>query len=841
MSLVTSAVNRNGTQEIFARITTWATYLLFFLIPIFFLPWTPNVLEVNKQMLLVILTVIGLVAWLGQMVLSKRLTFRSGWINIVPGLFFLAVLISSILSVSGYQTWVGQASQEYASFLSTAMFVILFYMIMNTASGTIKQRNILFSLLLSSAIIAIVAFFGMLDVLHLPFDFAASRGFNTIGTVNGLISFLTAMMFIGHAMWLVSNNGRDRVIPLGKKGTYIRALIIIITVVNLVALISIDFGVFWLINIFGVLLLGVFAFLQTQEFPNPRRFALPLVVLFVSVVFFFLPSPVNLSLPLVVSPSYGTSWEVAKTTLGVEKSNLLFGSGPGTYLYDFLAYKPVEVNTSRFWSVRFDRAKSFLITSVATLGIVGTALWLALMVWVAIKSLSRLILERDHEEWKMTYVIFTGWAMLLITHLVYSSNLTMSFLLWGFTGLLASQVILKLWKSDFARSPRLGLITSSVFVVVAVGVLASLFVTGQRYAAEVAFAKAIELDQNNAPIEEVVEQLNKTVGLNGLSDAYQRNLSSALLNQARQTIAGFGGAELTAEQTQEVADIVTKAIRAGERATQIEPNYVSNWVVRGSLYRDLMGFAQGAEDLAASMFLNAIRLEGLNPVHRTNLGRVYLTVADRARNLKGSEDLELAATAAESEVNLLAVAEQSFTTAIQLKNDYLPAHYYLAATYERQGRLDQAAARLIALRNNNLADIGIAFQLSQLLMRLEQFDTATQELERIITLNPNYSNALWYLASMYELSGDSEAATELVARVVEINPENETAAIRLERLLQGEVTTIIPEPIQAGQGTATDVDEGEVVEDVDEEVDEEGEEDSESDDDDSPDEEVSEE
>jgi tetratricopeptide (TPR) repeat protein len=490
-------------------------------------------------------------------------------------------------------------------------------------------------------------------------------------------------------------------------------------------------------------------------------------------------------------------------------------------LYDYLAYKPATVNASQFWTLRFDRAKSHLLTSLANIGVVGAALWLALMIWVAVKALGRLIMERDHEEWKMTYVIFAGWAILLVTHLVYSSNITMQFMLWGFTGLLAAQVMLKPWKSDFARSPRLGLATSFAFVVVAVGVLASLFVTGQRYAAEVAFAEAIELDGNDVPIEEVIDKLNQAVALNGLSDAYQRNLSAALLQQAREAVDAAGGAELTAEQTQEVVDIVSAAIAAGEKATQIEPNYVSNWVVRGSLYRDVMSFAQGAEDLAAQMYLNAIQLESINPVHRTNLGRVYLTVADRARALTASDDAELAAQSAQSEIDLLATAEQAFTSAIQLKADYLPAHYYLAATYERQGKLDQAAARLVALRNNNPADVGLAFQLTQLLIRLENYQTALTELERIVQLSPNYSNALWYLSAMYEIAGEQEAAIALVQRVVELNPDNEVAQVRLDRMLAGEITTTIPEPIQSGQGTATSVDEGEIVEEVVEEVEEE--------------------
>jgi Flp pilus assembly protein TadD len=801
-------------HKTFSLLTQWSTYLLFFLVPIFFLPWTSGILESNKQMLFVVLTAIGLLAWLGQMVISKNFVFKSGWLNVVPGVYFVSVLISSIFSIAGYQTWIGQSSQEYTSFLSITLFIVLFYMLMNKAGDMKMQRNILTALLVSSALLGLVTFLGMLDIVHLPFEFAQSNGFNTVGTVNGFLSYMSVMMFVGIAMWLVSAKGRDRVIPLGGFGNFMRGLIVLITAVNLVGLVVLDFWVFWVINIIGVLLLAAFVFIQSQEFPNPRRFAIPLVVLFISVVFLFLPSPFHLDLPVVVSPSYGTSIDITKTTLGVETSQLLFGSGPGTFLYDYLAYKPVDVNASAFWSLRFDRAKSSLITSVATLGLVGTVLWLVLMLWVAAKAIGRLVFERNHEEWKMTYVMFIGWALLFATHLLYSSNFTMSFMLWGFTGLLAAQVMLKPWQSDFSRSPKLGLGASVAFGVVAVGVLTSIFFTGSRFVAEVAFANSVELDQTEgAEIDDIISELNRAAAFNGFSDVYQRNLSSAYLMKARALVAGAQGSELSTEDTQKVAEVVKLAIDSASRATVIEPNYVSNWVVLGSIYRDVMSFASGAEDLAAKSFVNAITLEGVSPVHRTNLGRVYLTVADRARALTNADDQELALQAQAQEASLLATAEEAFVSAINLKGDYLPAHYYLAAAYERQGKLDQAAARLLALRNNNPTDIGIAFQLTQMLIRLEQYDTATTELERIVELSPDYSNAIWYLASMYEIAGESALAETLVERVVELNPRNEAAQRRLELIQSGESTASIPEPIQSGQSGATTVDEGEVVED----------------------------
>ncbi|MDG1950460.1 MAG: hypothetical protein P8J32_06640, partial [bacterium] len=573
---------------------------------------------------------------------------------------------------------------------------------------------------------------------HLPFDFAQSVGFNTVGTINSFAMFMSMVMFVGLSMWLVSQDERDRVIPKGTWGTVLRGLILFTSAAALLILVSLDFWVFWVVNIIGVILLGLFAFVKTQEFPHPARFALPLVVLVLSVLFLFIRSPLNLTLPVVVSPSYETSWTVTKQALGSSTSNLLFGTGPGTFLYDYLALKPAVVNESQFWQLRFDRAKSSFMTQLATTGILGSVLWLVLMLWVAIKALGRLLFERDHDEWKMTYVVFSGWVILFAQHLLYSSNFTLTFLLWLFTGLLASQVLLSGWERDFVRSPKLGLATTFVFSIFAVGVLTSLFITGSRFAAETAFARAIEIDSSaDGTVDDVIAELDTAVKFNRFSDVYQRNLSSAYLMKARALIAS-ASAEPTTEETQVIADTVSLAINAAAQATAIEPNYVSNWVVRGSIYRDVMSFARGAEDLAAQAFLNAISLEPINPTHRTNLGRVYLTVADRARGLIESDDAELATQAATQEAELLGTAAEAFLSAIEQKSDYLPAHYYLAATYERQGNLEQAAERLVALRNNNPTDVGIAFQLSQMLIRLEQYDTAQAELERIVALYPDY-------------------------------------------------------------------------------------------------------
>ncbi len=789
-------------MSMFSFLTKWTAILSFFLIPIFFLPWTTGVLEQNKQALLVVLVSVALVAWFGQMVATKYVAVKSGWMHLLPLLFLLSVLVSAIFSLAGYQSWVGNSSQEYTSFLSIALFVAMFYVFSNSVNSLRTQTQILFGLLLSATIAGVVTTLGMFNLVHLPFAFAKSLSFNTIGTLNGYIIFLTTAMFMGLAMWLVSARGQDRILPEGGMGVAMRVFTVMIVITNLVALVSVDYWVFWVMNIFGVLLLALFGFLQSDEFPSPKQFAIPLLLFLVSILFLFLPSPLSLNLPVTVSPSFATSWQIATSTLGSSARELFFGSGPGTYLADFLRFKPVGINASQFWSIHLDRSKSAFLTTLTMLGLIGTSLWILFIGWLGSKTVRRLIVDKDTASWKMTYVLFVGWAMLLLAHFLHASHFTLEFLFWGLSGLLASHLAVKQWSADFSRSPKMGLAAAFVFILVGVGVIASLFVTTERYLAELAFQKAITLDQKGTVDPQlVIDQLAKAIKHNGSNDIYYRNLSSAFLIQAGKKIGAASGGKLSEEQSKEVNAIVTAAVNAATKATQIEPNDVANWIVLGSVYRNLMPYAQNAEDLAAQAFLNTVRLEPANPSHRTELGRVYLAVADRMRTFRDSKNPEEVKQAAEQEVKLLATAEQAFNSAIQLKNDYLPAHYYLAATYERQNKMVEAANRLIALTKNAPTDVGLGFELSQLFLRMEKHDLAKAELERIIAVNPKYSNALWYLASVYEIQKDHQKAIEIIKQVVELNPGNKVALERLQNLENGKATTQLPEPIKEAAET----------------------------------------
>jgi len=806
-----STSTSNSTAAKFSGVVTrWSLYLLFFLIPITFLPWTTEILEINKQTVLIILAAVAFGSWLGRMVMTRRLAFRGGWFNLIPLLFLGSVLVSSVMSLAGYQTWIGQGAQEYTSFLTTVSLVMLFYVLMDSAGEEKVQRGVISALVLSATIAGLVA---LCSVFGISLFTSMTKGFNTIGTINSLTAFLIIVTLLGVGLW-TAGAGRRSFLPEGWFGVVIKICSIAVAVMAIFFLLAIDFWVLWVLLMVGSIGLLVFRFLRSDVFHRPKLLLIPAIAILLSVVFLFVKTPLQIGLPLVVSPGYQASYDISRQALGIGKGQLLFGTGPSTFVLDYQRFKPANVNATIFWNTGFDRAKSHSLTMLATLGVVGLALWLVFVLFLGARSLMNLVRERNQDEWGMSYALFAAWLAMLFLVLFYSMNMTLWFLFWGLSGLLAAQSFSKIRAIDVRSAPRGALLVSFGFLVVVIGILVGVFVTVQRYSAELTFAQAVRMDKNGATPTEIAMQVKKATERNSLNDVYFRNLSSALLFQARDILSTANG-EPSEEQSQQVVKLVTESVAAARQASELSPNNVTNWSVRGLIYRDLMSFTQNAEDFAAATFERAIGLEPVNPVHWTNLGRVHLAVATRARTLRSSESEELAKQATEAESTALANAEVAFTNAINLKPDYAPAHYYLAITYDREGKLEDAARRLLDLRNADPNNLGISFELALTLLRLDQLEPAISEFERIIEISPDYSNAMWFLASAYELSGEQDKAITLVEHVSRLNPDNKLVQNRYSRMKAGEITTRrpgIPVPVEAGEETATTTNEQPIVE-----------------------------
>ncbi|PIZ52749.1 hypothetical protein COY25_04565 [Candidatus Uhrbacteria bacterium CG_4_10_14_0_2_um_filter_41_7] len=781
---------KSGTLiKVYASIARLALYVAVLFIPLAYFPWTVDALEVNKQTILLIVISVGTIAWLGTMVARRQFAFKKTWLFIVPVLLVISVAISSFTSPSVLTSWVGQGLQEYTSFLSFLAFSLLFIVASHLLSETKTQQTVWFLFLLASSLIGLNVSFAIFGLQILPTNF--------IGTPNSLGFFMTSVAVLASGLWLVDGNKVDQqILPAGIMGIVSKVLIFITVVADILILLSIDYWMLWLSAILGMGIIFGFAILRADEFPNTSKFVLPMLLFVVSLLFLFLPSPLGGRFSPEVSPSYGATLNIAKATLA--EHSVLFGSGPGTFSFNYAKYVVQDVNNTQLWDVRFDRGGSYLLTLLSTIGVVGTLLMFSFIMWLLVLGLKMLITERAHAEWKTTFVAFSAWLVLAFGLFAYSANFTLLFVFWLLSAVLVSQSKSQVYASDFKTSPRFGLLTAFLFVLVNVGLLTVIFVSSSRYISEIAFAHAVEKDKAGATLDDVIIDLDRAARLNKLSDANYRNLANALLLKAGELIKN---PDTTPEQLQ---SFIGASKSAAERAKDLSPQNVTNWAMLGDIYREVSPVVEGADQYAVGAYLQAVELSPTNPKYRTVLGRAYLVRADQLGILAEGDDEEIAKTASENQTEAIRLAVESLLKAVELKPNYAPAVYNLALAYERQGNLAEAVTKMEALRAGNPSDIGISLQLGLLYLKQGKTELAQTELERSIEIAPNYSNARWFLSAVYEQQGNYTGAIEQVEKVLELNPDNSAVQQRLDRLKTGDVNPKLPEPLEETSNTASD-------------------------------------
>ncbi len=308
------------------KLMRWSVPALFFLTPLVFAPFTTEALEMNKQVILFVFVFAATLGWLGTMIAERQVRMRGGLaLNIVPMVFLAVMLVSTILSAAGLESWLGYGGQEYVSFLTAACGVVFFYMLVNS-SDTALARQSLIALLLSSSIVGLITLCSLVGINLVPFAFTHVVGFNTIGNVNALIAWLIPIALIGIGFYMVDSDDESSVIPAGPFGVFMRLLIAFVTLTVLLLLVAVDFWTLWAPFMIGLAALIFMSFLEPSHFPNMRRLAVPGVIFAIAVLFLFVKTPLKIKIPVVVSPSAATSWSIAMDTLKQGPAEALFGS-----------------------------------------------------------------------------------------------------------------------------------------------------------------------------------------------------------------------------------------------------------------------------------------------------------------------------------------------------------------------------------------------------------------------------------------------------------------------------------------------------------------------------------
>lgn len=752
-------------------VSRWTVYITLLLLPLQYAPGLLDNIELPKQTLLIVAAIVATVAWLGKMLVTRTFEIRRSVMHLFIGVYAAVYVLSAWFSKARYISLVGDFGQEKAGLVTLACLILLYFVTVNVLRDAKDVKRAIQWMLLGGLLALVQSYLQAFGLKLLPGVINQTSAFSTIGTTNslGLYSAMILALVMGiflmpdeHDRWSLA-----RKILMGALG--------VLAVIYIAVL---QFWVLWVVVAAASIVLVVFGMIKTDRSLRITMLALPMTAVVIAGLFIAIRFPISLGLPSEVMPSLQASWNISREALTRAP---VFGSGPGTFLYDYTQFRSVDLNATNFWNVPFDRSSSRLLTMLATTGILGFAAFTLMALYLLVRT--KIKLWRGHEEWLTTLAVFAGWSALLVGKALYSSNVTLESAFWMLTAML---VVLE-WRSwsesRFDRSPRAALVLTFLFIITLIFSVTGLYLQGQRLAAERYYTLGITVDPTKPEnLAGAVQHLVRATQLNPRNDLYFRALSQALGAQTGLEIQKAGGKPDT-DAIQRMTTLAANTVNAGKRATDLNPANVQNWSSLATLYRDLGPSVSGAVEAAESSFLKAAELDPNSPVYPTELGKIYLNMSDQARSLIVKDMKEEDRAGAQAKVDeQIKKAFDRFNKAVALKSDYAPAHYWIAGVLERQGKTVEAVAKLESVRNYNPNDLGVGFQLAILYYQNDQKDKAIVELERIVGLSPQYANARWYLASMYEEKGEMDKAIAQIVEVQKLNPENPDIQKRLDEL-----------------------------------------------------------
>ena len=760
------------------RIIKYCIYSLVFLLPLFFLPFSFEAFEFNKQYLLFFLVSAAFFCWIAKMVLvDKEIRFKRTPLDIPILAFLFVAILGAVFSVDKSSSIFGFYGRFSDGLIGLISLVMLYFLITNnvslkekllinadkkiginqSGSVSISVSGLIKTLMWSVSFVVLFSYLSIFGVwtklsslfgenFSLP-QVMLQRTFNPVaGSLEGLSIFLaiTLVFLVGRILSTTQ-----------KKGGAINYLLLIAA---LLLLVMVDFTAAWLILLVSLALFIVIILWKRMFREDVNKLLLPILLIVLAAAFLFVDtsaiqsSILNSQLPKEQVLNQGQSWSIGlKGATESVKSGFL-GSGIGTFHYDFSKFKPAEFNQTPLWQIRFDRPGSHLAEILGSLGFLGMLSYLLLIGFFLM--ISYFFLQQN----KSGMPLFMIFLALIVSQFVYYQNTTLGFLFWLVMALSVVnwQKPVKEKTISFKDFPELSLVFSALLIVLGILIVGMYFFAVKFYLADINYRTALGAERT--------QKLEKAVDLNPYQPQYKIVLARDYLAKVLAENQKPAGERDQAALSRSVYRAITYGKNGQidgnfiKGATDLSPNWVATWETLGMIYRDIQGIASGALDWGVKSFEKAIELEPANPVLHTELGKLYL-ISDEGEK-----------------------ARKKFEKAKELKPDYIDASIQIALISEGEGDLDTAIEQIESLAVSYPFNIEVLFQLGRLYFNVDRVDEAILQLEWVVNLMPNHSNAHYSLGVVYQSKGETAKAIVEFEKVLELNPNNVDVQNKLKEL-----------------------------------------------------------
>ena len=472
------------------------------------------------------------------------------------------------------------------------------------------------------------------------------------------------------------------------------------------------------------------------------------------IVYPYLPTSLQIS-QLEVRPSWRGTFVVGQKVFSDNGS--LFGTGPNTFQSAWGKFKPSAVNQTDFWSTDFNTGVGFVPTSFVTAGALGMLVWSVLLIAFLLHML-RFFRNTSASDRSLHVTLIGATLFVFAFHIFYTPTLAVSLLFFFFIGL-----SIALTTVDHASVFSLPLRVFSVKGIM--GILLLFLISGSILFAGVSIVRAAVSDlliQKSAfdftkagDIPRALSLIRLSLQVNPQNDrAYRAAVELGLLQLQKLIAEGKTADAGTLQAT------LSDTIKNGLAAVSIDSGDYQNWLSLATLYQNLANAGvEGAHQNAREAYEKAAATNPTNPLPLLGAGQVALSQGDATSSI-------------------------SYLNAAILLKPNLAVAYFLRSQAEGQmgnfaPAIDDAKAAVSLAQQDPLG----WYNLGALLYLAGNYQLAAEALSQAISLNNNYSNALFVLALAHNRMNDHQRALAAMQRVVELNPNNETASSTLASLI----------------------------------------------------------
>ncbi len=761
------------------RIIIYLIKGLVIVLPLFFLPWTSSLIGIddfNKQYLLWLIVPLAVFLWIIKNIWQKEFRVKRTPLDIPIIIFLIVVGLAAVFSLDRFSSffgYYGSISQPYLGLISLAL---LYFFIVNFFPGEkifslVKLIIVSYDLIVLAILLLFLGFISPSGIFSEYFKLA-------VGSLEDAALFISVIIVLLFSLLI---NKEHVSLIFSKRWTIWLAKIVL--ALSLLLLISINFVPAWWCLLSGILFISFinYIFLPKEEPAKDgrgkkfgrifkfRNLGWSLLLMFIAINFLlnnYLADNKTLSqnrLAKKLQLDYSNSLIIAGQALSERP---LLGYGPEAFPYAFSFLRNPELNNSEFWHLRFNRSAAYVLDLLVTTGVFGLLSYLLVIAslfysfivfWRFLANNIKKLDKARFSQLVLLISLFAALSSLVIGQFIYSANTVLLFLFW-----LIAALVMVSWRDllggveskperPIFRELRFSQLKDSLvfnLVILVIFVFFSTWIIFAGYTIKYWLAQAYF--KNNRGQE---QELIKAAALNPYCSKYQISLAKFYLDKAMfELIKPEGEKDLVLIQ-----DYINSSIDWSKTAIKTTPYSVAAYETLGMIYRGLGSFSWGSEALAVQAFAQANKLEPSNPVLATELGKAYF-------NNGQTEEAIL-----------------SLKQALDLKSDYSEAGFSLAKAYVRQGE-DEQALKILEEITGRYNDTTVYYEQGRIYFNQQKYDQAINKFKQVISISPNYANALYSLGLALEETGNNEEALEYYKKVLELNPENTEVKERTEEL-----------------------------------------------------------